>query len=203
MSNNIDHIFYINLDKRTDRKEEIEGELNKMELSYERFPAIYNKIGIAGCGYSHLEVLKTARDRGYKNVLIFEDDFMFLIEKDEFEDYLKRFFETVDNKFDVCFLSYNTHQFRETPELPFMKRVSDCQTASGYIVNQHYYSKIIELYEHAIPLLEQTDHHWLYANDIVWKKLQVDDTWLCFEKRIGRQRDGYSDNTQRFEKYNC
>ncbi|MCJ7637958.1 MAG: glycosyltransferase family 25 protein, partial [Nitrososphaeraceae archaeon] len=146
MSHNIDKIFYINLDKRTDRRDEIEQELNKMELPYERFPAIYNSNGIVGCGYSHLSVLKIARDRGYKNVLIFEDDFTFLVSKLELEIQLEQLFNSF-NEFDVCFLSYGCNNFEDIPDNAFIKRVLDAQTASGYIVNEKYYSKLIDLYE--------------------------------------------------------
>ena len=88
MSNKIDHIFYINLEERVDRKNLIEIELNKFDLKYERFPAIKDEMGIYGCGLSHLSVLKLAKERGYKNVLIFEDDFTFLVSKEEFETFL-------------------------------------------------------------------------------------------------------------------
>ena len=43
-------------------------------------------------------------------------------------------------------------------------------------------------------LLEQTNHHWLYANDHVWKRLQPPHHWFYFKKRIGKQRESYSDN---------
>ena len=79
MSENIDHIFYINLDKRVDRKELFEAELVKYGLTAERFTAIYYPppMGIVGCGKSHLQVLELAKLRKYKNVLIFEEDFYF------------------------------------------------------------------------------------------------------------------------------
>ena len=38
-------VFYINLEHRTDRKDQIESELNKMNLKYERFNAIKRKKG--------------------------------------------------------------------------------------------------------------------------------------------------------------
>ena len=58
MSENIDKIIYINLNKRADRKEQIEHELNAFDLSYERFEAIEtNGFGCLGCGLSHLAVL--------------------------------------------------------------------------------------------------------------------------------------------------
>ena len=197
MSHNIDKIFYINLDKRTDRREEIEQELNQMELSYERFPAIHNSNGIVGCGYSHLSVLKIARDRGYKNVLIFEDDFTFLVEKPELEIQLEQLFNSF-NEFDVCFLSYGCNNFEDIPNNTFIKRVVDAHTASGYIVNEKYYSKLIDLYEICIPLLEETEQHWIYANDMCWRSLQKQDMWVCFVKRLGKQRASYSDNANRF-----
>ena len=79
MSKKIEKIFFINLDKRTDRREEIENELKKMELTAERYSAISTpESGIVGCGYSHLNVLKMAREQNVKNVLILEDDFEFI-----------------------------------------------------------------------------------------------------------------------------
>ena len=58
MSENIDKIIYINLNKRTDRRIQIEAELNDYDLKYERFEAIETPgFGILGCGLSHLQVL--------------------------------------------------------------------------------------------------------------------------------------------------
>ena len=62
---------------------------------------------------------------------------------------------------------------------------------------------MIELYEHAAPLLESTREHWNYANDQIWKKLQPTNEWYCFTKRCGKQRDGYSDNSETFRSYDC
>ncbi len=192
MSNNIDKIIYINLNRRQDRQELIEKELNDMQLNYERFDAIdCPEQGIYGCGLSHLEVLKLARDRKYKNVLIFEDDFTFLVSKNEFEENLKLFFESNLN-YDVCMLSYNIHESCDVGD-EIVNKMTFCQTASGYIVNGHYFDKLIKLYEWAMPLLRQTRQHWIYANDIVWRNLQKQDNWYHFKTRIGKQRSGISD----------
>jgi GR25 family glycosyltransferase involved in LPS biosynthesis len=193
MSKNIDKIIYINLEKRKDRREEIESELDKIELPYERFNAVERKMGLAGCGYSHLEVLKIAKRKNYKNILILEDDFMFLVSKEEFENQLTQFFDIV-TQYDVCMISYNVLQNEPVSETDVVKRLLEAQTASGYIVNNHYYDKLIELYEKNIPILEQTGMHWIYANDQVWKPLQKQDKWYYFTTRIGKQRPGYSDN---------
>ena len=188
---NIDHTFYINLDHRTDRKLEIEGELNAMGINYERFPAIkHETIGGVGCGRSHINVLKLAKERGYKRVLIFEDDFTFTLNITQFEDGIKKLDE-VD--FDVCLLSYNLFNHAESKEHPFLSRVFNAHTASGYIINAHYYDTLINVFEDAVVKFEQTNCHWLYAIDVAWNVLQMRDKWFCFNPRMGKQRPSFSD----------
>jgi glycosyl transferase family 25 len=202
MTENISKTIYINLKKRTDRKENIEKELNNFGLDYERFEAIETPgIGILGCGLSHLAILKLAKERNYENVIILEDDFTFLVSKEELQHQLTEFFK-LKLDYDTCFLSYNIQRFQPLDN-GIVNKILENQTASGYIVNNKYYDKLINLYEYAMPLLAQTRSHWIYANDQIWKKLQEKDNWYYFIKRIGKQQDGYSDNTERFEKYNC
>ena len=192
MSHNIDKIYYINLNKRTDRREQIEKELNEFGLKYERFEAIETHgFGIHGCGLSHLAVFKLAKENNYENVLILEDDFTFLVSKDEFEQKLASFFD-LKLPFDVLMLSYNLNQGEDT-EYGFISKVKEAETAAGYLVNKHYYNTLIDLYEWAMPLLDQTKQHWNFANDQVWKRLQARDSWYYFTTRIGKQTIGYSD----------
>lgn len=202
MSNNIEHIFYINLEKRLDRKEHIEKQLSEYELPFERFNAIPENLGILGTTKSHREVYKLAKERCYKNVLIFEDDFTFLVSKKELEEELAKFFDS-NIDYDVCMLAYNVMNHEEVKGLDFIRRIIFSQSASGYIVNERYYDTLISLYDWAIPLLEKTNAHWLYANDQCWRDLQKKDKWYYFTKRIGKQMDGYSDNAKNFVIYNC
>jgi len=203
MSHHIDKIFYINLDKREDRRKEIEEELSKYELVGERYSAIYTPhSGIVGCGYSHLNVLKLAKERGYKNVLILEDDFEFVVSKEELEESLTEFFENTP-KYDVCLLSYIVQKSEEIPGNTLIRKIIDGQTASGYIVNADYLDVLIELYEWAIPALERTNEHWNYANDMVWRDLQKRDRWIAFSERLGKQMEGYSDNSYCYRSMDC
>lgn len=199
MSKNISKIIYINLNKRPDRRTEIEYELDSFGLSYERFEAIETPgIGILGCGYSHLCVLKMAKEKGYENVLILEDDFMFVVSKENFEKQLTDFFN-LNIDYDVCMLSYNLIRHDPTQiNDNFLYKLLEAQTASGYLVNKKYYDTLINLYEHAMPLLSTTREHWNYANDQVWKKNQEKDNWFCFINRIGVQRPSYSDNIEKY-----
>ena len=203
MSTNLSKIIYINLNKRNDRRTQIETELNNYNLPFERFEAIETAgFGILGCGYSHLNVLKIARDRKYENILIFEDDFTFLISKEEFEEQLELFFNS-NIEYNVCMLSYSLHNMDTSFNSDLLFKIGFSQSASGYIVNKNYYDELINLYEWALPLLKSSGVHWEYANDIVWKTLQHKDKWFGFKKRIGKQRDGFSDNSNCFQSYNC
>lgn len=233
----IDHIFYINLEKRTDRKEHIENILQKYNLFdiSERYIAIETPhSGIIGCSQSHLNVLKLARERNYNNVLILEDDFEFIVSLRELEIKIQSLFENYPD-YDVCMLSHIIQKSCDIPEKDecvskiidhdviyqkendndrtlsrkkiqhkrpeFIKKVLDGQTASGYLVNSDFIDVLINLYEWSCPLLLNTNHHWLYANDMVWKGLQPDNKWYFFTPPLGKQIDGYSDNKQCFASY--
>ena len=200
MSHNIDKIIYINLNKRSDRREEIENELNKFGLEYERFEAIdVPHFGQLGCAISHLSVLKIAKERGYKNILILEDDFTFTVTKDEFENQLNSFFNSNIN-YNVCMLSYNLIKHTES-NYKFLFKALDVQTTSGYIVNSNYYDKLINIFEPNIQFLAESKRTDLYSVDVVWKKLQPNDDWFCFINRIGIQRPSYSDIEYSFVEY--
>ena len=195
----IDKVIYVNLESRKDRRTEIETELNNYNIDYERFNAVATPdFGIIGCTQSHLEIFKMAKEKGYKNILIFEDDFMFVVSKEKLEEQIHLLFnsnETSGNtcKFDVCMLSYNLIKSKECSDYPFLKKVLEVQTTAGYIINESMYDKLIDLYTWSIPLLTNTRRHWIYALDQIWKLLQPISKWYCFDIRIGKQRPSYSD----------
>lgn len=200
MSAHIDGVFFINLDRRSDRLKEFLGEMEILDLLSERFSAIDRSPGIVGCGYSHLAVLKLAKERGYRNVLIFEDDFELLVTKGEFWKQIRLFFDTIID-YDVVMLSYNIEKSEPFNDICF--RVLSASTASGYIVNSRFYDKLIELYDKSFPLLESTRKHWIYANDQVWKTLQPLSKWYGFSVRLGKQRRSYSDNSLQIMDFGC
>jgi len=199
----IEKIMYINLNRRTDRRVQIEQELSSMDLLEKsiRFEAVDRPgKGIVGCTYSHLGCLKYAREQNWTNVLILEDDFCFTIDKETFEKRLTDFFESKIS-YDVCMISFVLQQSIST-EYPFLTKVLEAQTASGYVVHQKFYDALIDLYEFFTPLLDENMEHWLYANDQIWKELQPTSEWYCLE-RCGKQRAGYSDNAELYQNYDA
>ncbi len=193
----IDGVFYINLDERTDRRIQIEMELNKLGLKFERFPAIKHEFGIIGCGQSHVAVLKLARERGLKNVLVFEDDFELLVSPETFWQQFEKFFATKID-FDILLPSYNMSSSSDYNN--FLYKVLDSQTTSSYLINAKYYDTLIYLWERSIQMQELA-RNWDYALDMQWKLLQPRDNWYAFKTRLGKQRGSYSDIQQQFVEY--
>jgi len=200
VSQYIDHIVYINLDKRVDRREHIEGELSKMGLSGERFSAISHIRGEVGCFLSHLTVLKHARERKYRNILILEDDFEFLVERPEFEGIVTTFFKQ-NVPYDVLLLAYACR--KSEPYNDIVMKGRDLQTTSGYIVHEQFYDRLIKLSEESLEKLIETNDKLHYSLDMCWKVLQPVSDWFVFRTRIGRQRKDYSDIEGMVVEYNC
>jgi len=80
------HIFYINLDRRADRRRECEAELVKHGITAERFSAFdgqrFKKVSPltmaeVGCCMSHHALLKMQVDNGWQRMLVLEDDVVF------------------------------------------------------------------------------------------------------------------------------
>lgn len=189
---NVGGAFYMNLDYRKDRRKDFEEGIEKIGLAVERFPAFRTDPGYIGCTKSHLTVLKEAKARGYASVLIFEDDFMFLVDKDTFWKTMAEVEKEVADGYDVIMLGYAIIQSK--PHSTSLMKVLEGQAPSAYIVHSRMYDRLIEVYEWALPLLDSTHKHWLYINDQAWKKLQPGADWYATNLRIGKQRSGYSDN---------
>ena len=74
INNFVDKIFCINLKERSDRRKHILQQAKKWGLDITFFNAIKHNIGWKGCLKSHLEILKLAKKKKYKRILILEDD---------------------------------------------------------------------------------------------------------------------------------
>jgi hypothetical protein len=147
-----------------------------------------------------LAVLELAKKNGYKNILIFEDDFEFLVSKEDLDLELRSVLG-FQLQYDVLMLGYNMKKSAPLASHKTIFKVLEGQTASAYIVHESFYDTLIKCYRDALPLLKSTKLWDIYANDQIWKKLQPDARWYAFTTRMGKQRESYSDTTRRVENY--
>tara|TARA_Y100000389_G_scaffold183205_1_gene200463 strand:+ start:7482 stop:8180 length:699 start_codon:yes stop_codon:yes gene_type:complete len=188
----VEHILYINLEHRVDRKLHVENQLKQIGLVGERFNAIKLKNGRVGCTMSHIKCLETAIKNNWSHVFICEDDILFL-KPEMFKENLNKFLNNTSIKWDVMIVAGNNIP-------PYKKinnycvKINNCQTTTGYIVKQHYFKTLLNNFrEGIIKLMNNSDNHLEFAIDKYWFKLQERDNWYLIIPLSVIQLDGYSD----------
>jgi len=190
----IEKVIYINLEKRTDRKESIVVELQKYfpKEKIERFNAIKHQRGNIGCTLSHIAVLELAISQGWKNYLVVEDDAVW----SNFSNGSHILEKLSKENFDVIQLGSTFTQFN-----PHTYRVYNCLTTTAYIVNQKYYSILLENLKEGLTKLIETNQGPLYAIDVYWNSLKLKDLWYVVFPSLLIQKEGYSDIEERNVNY--
>jgi GR25 family glycosyltransferase involved in LPS biosynthesis len=189
---NIDAFLYINLDHRTDKKEQVENEILKMDDDKNkiiRISGVYHKDGCVGCTLAHVNALKLAKERGYKNFIILEDDFEFLVDKETFHKNVKDFFE-LNMEYKMVMLTYSYE--KTSPFNNFLGIINECSNSAGYICSHKFIDELILYLEFGAEHLSRTGMHWIYTIDQIWKQLQ-NTGWYYFIPKSGRQRACFSD----------
>jgi GR25 family glycosyltransferase involved in LPS biosynthesis len=183
----MDHILYINLNHRTDRKKHVERQLSLLGLTGTRMPAILHKQGALGCIMSHIKCLEHAKLHQWKTICIMEDDITFTN-----IEVFKTSLSHVSTNWDVLLLGTNmAPPFEQIDE--HHARVFNAQTTTGYIVKEHYYDTLLKNYQESLALFTKFQIKSLYAIDIYWKRLQKNDQWYVLTPLTVVQLPGYSD----------
>ena len=193
----MEHVLYINLLNRPDRKEHVEAQLAKIGVLGTRVNAIQCIHGAIGCGMSHVQCLEMAKENKWSSVCIMEDDIEFT-DPALFVEQLNTF---ISNKveWDVLLLGTNMGP-------PFDKeenciRVFNAQTTTGYIVKHHYYDTLIDCFKKSVGNLIRDYNVKLYSIDIQWKQLQKGDLWYVLYPLTVIQKDDYSNIENRIVSY--
>ena len=155
--------------------------------------------GAVGCTISHIKCLETAKENQWKHVFICEDDITFL-EPDVFMKNLTKFYES-DYDWDVVIVGGNNAlPYRKASD--FCIQVHNCQTTTGYIVQNHYYDVLIQNFKESLRnLMKNPENKTEYAIDIYWKRLQNRDRWYMIIPPTVIQCAGYSDIEKRVVNY--
>lgn len=205
--------LFINLDDNTERLKSFNTTKDKYALfkNVERFSAIRHEVGAIGCTQSHLACFKQL----YADASIGDDDPCIIAEDDfyifdetvykNFEQSLKAVVET--KQWDVItmtpvvnFLVNINRPFPELASNGFV-RVGDAQTMSGYIVRKRFLPKLIELFETYLPVFIETRDVEKYSCDQIWKKLQRDNLFICYNRAFAGQIPCYSNLIGKFVDY--
>lgn len=193
-----DKIFIINLERRSDRKDQMIQMLNKFCLGNYEFvtaidgqnPEISNEFeklknsnetqivssGHYGCLLSHIKALELAQKQNLKSVLILEDDV-----------FLDSSYYTLINKIKIP-QNYDMIYFGGIiPEIKFFPlgwaKRDEIMGAYAYLIPSHMYEKILEILHRKIYCVDiayiehvQTKYSVYILDDIVKTNLDSSDT---------------------------
>lgn len=195
------NVFYINLESRPERKKHIEQQLSQLFWGYERFNAIQihpvtPRNGTLSVAQSHLKVMKQAKERNLDYVIVLEDDF-YVEELDLFLESIDYILKNNDD-FDVLLLGASC---RKKPILKIndhVGKVSESQTATGYLVKKHYFETIIHNFSECCKQLKPTSGAPV---DKYWWSLQKKDNWYVVLPICVFQIPSYSDTLMRHVDY--
>jgi GR25 family glycosyltransferase involved in LPS biosynthesis len=193
-----DGVVYINLSHRKDRNQLLLEELSRLEIApylIHRIDAIHDFLnGHRGCAQSHYLALEFAQKKGWKNVLVLEDDMQFTKSKEEVKQEIDTFFQHFTSCWDVFFLAANVFESCPTDH-PSIKKVLCAQCAHAYAVNQHYFSTLQRCFQEAYQAMQDDEYFvdsLFKAIDQRWKTIQPQGRWYIGQV-LGQQRRSYSD----------
>lgn len=194
IKNYIHHVVYINLDSRTDRREQIEKELkvfNKEQIH--RIPGIVPEVKdeihrTIACAQAHINAVQLAMDNNWENTLILEDDSIWAnIDK------AYPIFEKIIKQPYHCIMlgSHNGKYVKET------FRVLSATSGASYLLHNSHYKifrerlqAMITNFKPGTTPIENT------AGDVtVFGPLQKEYEWFMVAPPLMKQLAGRSDRT--------
>ena len=201
--NSFDKYFYINLEHRTDRKKQILNELNKMNIPQDkiiRIDAVRNKYnGHIGCCKSHIKTINMAKKMKLNNVVVFEDDFVFTLPKNEVDKKINHFIKKYTD-YDIIQLSTVFKKLDDIDD-EHIKKVKSATTSSAYIINSKFYNRLLDDLNSAKIKMEKEMIEFNKKNNNIlkkkkttnnaldqhWRNLQNNSKWYIFDPYLGKQ----------------
>merc|ERR1712196_294887 len=107
-----------------------------------RIDAIRNKYnGHIGCAKSHVKAITLAKQMNLNNVVIFEDDFIFTISKNQVNNKINLFLQHFKDDWDVIQLTTVNKNLKKLDDRNInthIKKVISASTSSAYIIQKHF-----------------------------------------------------------------
>ncbi len=163
--------FYVNLDRKVNRDKQCQKQLKKYKL--ENLVKRYSAIDAFGyekkCDFqsedwykcakansdSQINIIKYAKEKKLKNILIFEDDFYFFENQlfNPIEQIEKALDDIKDLNWDILYLGGTLLDEEIRMITPNLIKIDYMLCAHAYILNNHIYDKIFEL-KNLTPLMD-------------------------------------------------
>lgn len=198
----IDLVAYINLEKRRDRKAEIEREFARLRIPGEkilRWSATRTSDGALGCTLSHIALLEhilTLPPESMKTVLILEDDFDFIGDATLVKESLAKLLDETQyprDTWDIALLAFVVAESK--PRDSLISTAFFSQGTAGYLVNRDGIPRLLANFKEGKELLEKTRRKINYSLDIYWWKFMQSGKCVFFNTPLGLQRKSYSNIT--------
>jgi glycosyl transferase, family 25 len=131
-----------------------------------------------GCVLSHRRALEQAREKGWKNVLVMEDDAVFEDSFLSLTSHLERIIAAPDDSWQVCYFGYTDPwppylRIQNLNTTHTLEQVFGCNTTHAYLVKT-------EARDWILASLPQTDEIWNWLS-----RHRAIDRWYC--RHLGRR----------------
>ena len=161
--------YYINLDHRVDRKELFESRASEVGIEAIRFvacepkeedcPLLPSSVGETrrrfkvGCSLSHQGVVRLAHERGLDNVLIFEDDCIFL---EGFKEKAQKCVDELkDVEWDILYFGGEVNNdCVDVSEHLVKVENGGVYCCHAYAVNKRFYDVVLAVNVHHVDILD-------------------------------------------------
>jgi glycosyl transferase family 25 len=189
-------IVYINLDRRPERRAEIEGEFQRLGIAHaQRLVASDRPNGALGCAESHAAALAEWDPRREALLMVCEDDAVFRVDRARLDRMIETFI--AEPALDVLCLGFNVRN--EIPISETMSLTSNTQTTSCYVLKGHMRDPLLVTARGSIASF--TSRRRGVHIDRAWKGLQRRWFFAIPRFRAVVQRASFSDVEGRFVEY--
>jgi hypothetical protein len=192
-----EEIYCVNIDERVDRWENAQKEFEKAGIKDRvvRFSAVKDVDGRIGLIKSNLAIIKLAKDKKLKNVLIFEDDVKFIV--DNIQEVLIKSLEQIGSlDWTLFYLGANTHSklIKIKPNLILLKNAFATQSVA---FSQKSYNTYIKKFEGLTKISSMDD-----ILDVHFAKY-FQEKYICLmvNPMMTSQMNSFSDIEQREVNY--
>jgi GR25 family glycosyltransferase involved in LPS biosynthesis len=149
-----DNVYCINVDSRTDRWADCEKEFSKYNLLVERVSAftpsdINFSVGIKGgeaaLTTTHKKILEDAKEKGYNNILILEDDV-------EFAESINECLSEIPDNWDIVYFGGNHHFGQPIPITDSISIANKTLAMHCVAINSTIYDRMLEKINYLAPI---------------------------------------------------